>query len=64
MCNAISLPNRHIRVVDPEAALPVFLKDGSVRWVPWGVQHGELGNPLPKGAGARIKSLHEGRWSR
>ncbi len=45
----------------PEAVLPVLLKDGAHRFLPWGRREGEDG-ALPRGGWARHESILNGVW--
>lgn len=64
MCNAVGWTNHLIRFSDPDAMLPVVSRSGRIVSVPWGVPYSEPGQPMPKGACARLESVKEGRWRR
>lgn len=64
MCNGVAAPDLYIRFSDADARLPVVTRSGAIQMVPWGVHHGDLGNPMPKGPCARLDSIKAGRWRR
>jgi len=47
---------------NPQAALPVRAKDGSVQRLPWGRRKQQQSN-LPKGGWATLESIYTGRWN-
>lgn len=65
MCNGITFQSTTIMFAHPDTRLPVFARDGQVRWVPWGKHYGEgKSDGLPEGACARLESIRDGRWKR
>lgn len=45
------------------AKLPVLLKDGSIRLLPWGRRSSQKGN-LPLGGCASLDSIYAGKWDK
>jgi len=48
---------------NPQALLPVLLKDGSLNFLPWGRRKEQPGQ-LPLGGWARLESIQSGRWDK
>jgi len=48
---------------DTEVHLPVRLKDGTLKWIPWGERHG-VKSPFFQGPCARLESIKERKWDR
>lgn len=48
---------------NPQATLPVQLKNGTLMLLPWGRRKEQAGQ-LPAGGWARLDSIYAGRWNR
>lgn len=48
---------------NPNAHLPVRLKNGEISYMPWGRRKQQLGQ-LPMGGGARHDSIKQGVWNK
>jgi len=62
MCGGIEYENNKIYFPNPEARLPVRLRDGNVTWVPWGRRKKEAIGKFPNGGWARLSSIKNGKW--
>lgn len=66
MCGGIRyiIKKETVRVYfpNPQAQLPVLMKDGTVSLLPWGRRKEQEGN-LPLGGWARLDSINAGKWS-
>jgi len=62
MCGGIEYENNKIYFPNPEARLPVRLRDGNVTWVPWGRRKKEAIGKFPNGGWARLNSIKNGKW--
>ena len=63
MCSGIEYEWQMHLWKDPEARLPVRLKDGSLKWIRWGERHG-VQSPFFQGPCARLESIKERKWDR
>jgi hypothetical protein len=67
MCGGVyySANGQDIRVwfPNPKARLPVAMRSGDTRLLPWGRRHEQAGQ-LPLGGWARLDSIYAGRWDR
>lgn len=63
MCSGVEVDGRIITFADPAPELPVFLRNGEVRWLPWGARHG-VPSPWVAGTCARLDSIRAGKWDR
>jgi hypothetical protein len=52
-----------VHFAKPGAVLPVLLRSGEVRYVPWGRRQGESGR-LPLSGWARLDSVRKGTWDK
>jgi hypothetical protein len=58
-CDATADVNIHFS--NHKAVLPVLIKTGGVRWLPWGRRRQDPGQ-LPMGGWARLDRLQSGNW--
>jgi hypothetical protein len=67
MCGGVYYTHndRDVRVYfpNPGAMLPVRVRDGSIRLLPWGRRSNQAGR-LPCGGWARLDTIYGGRWDR
>lgn len=67
MCGGVEFKNggktQRIYFPNPEAALPVRLRSGTVTWLPWGRRESEA-IALPQGGWARLESVQSGTWDK
>lgn len=67
MCTAVKYLHEDalifVHFAKPGAVLPVLLRSGEVRYVPWGRHQGESGR-LPLSGWARLDSVRKGTWSK
>lgn len=61
MCSGIEYDGQLLVWKDPEVALPVLLRDGSIAYVRWGERHGVV-SPFYQGPCARLESIQAGKW--
>ena len=57
MCGGIQYQDHKIYFPQPEARLPVNLRNGGITWVVWGRRGGESSGKFPNGGWARIDSI-------
>ncbi len=62
MCGGIEYENNRIYFPNPEARLPVRLRNGLVTWVTWGRREKEAIGVFPNGGWARLDSIKSGKW--
>ncbi len=58
MCDGIEFQGKKIYFQQPEARLPVRLRDGNVTWATWGEAIGKI----PNGSWTRLSSIINGKW--
>jgi len=62
MCGGIEYENNRIYFPNPEARLPVRLRNGLATWVTWGRREKEAIGRFPNGGWARLDSIKSGKW--
>lgn len=62
MCGGIEYQENKIYFPQPDARLPVKLRDGGVTWIIWGKRKLEGSGKFPNGGWARIDSIKMGKW--
>ena len=62
MCGGIEYQDQKIYFPQPDARLPVRLRDGQVTWITWGRRKDEAIGKFPNGGWARLNSIKSGRW--
>lgn len=62
MCGGIEYQDQKIYFPQPDARLPVRLRDGNVTWVTWGRRKDEAIGKFPNGGWARLNSIKSGKW--
>ena len=62
MCGGIQYQDHKIYFPQPDAKLPVKLRNGSVTWVIWGRRKEEATGKFPNGGWARLDSIKAGKW--
>ncbi|MFZ1850887.1 MAG: hypothetical protein WAU15_01400 [Nitrosomonas sp.] len=62
MCGGIEYQGEKIYFPQPDAHLPVRLRDGNVTWITWGRRKDEVIGKFPNGGGARLNSIKSGKW--
>ena len=65
MCGGVryTIKKQTVRVYfpNPQAQLPILMKDGNISLLPWGRRKEQEGN-LPLGGWARLDSINAGKW--
>ena len=65
MCGGVryTIKKEIVRVFfpNPNAKLPIIMRDGNVSLLPWGRRKEQTGN-LPLGGWARLESIDAGKW--
>ena len=65
MCGGVryTIKKETLRVYfpNPQAQLPILMKDGNISLLPWGRRKEQEGN-LPLGGWARLDSINAGKW--
>lgn len=65
MCGGVryTINNETVRVYfpNPQAQLPILMKDGNISLLPWGRRKEQEGK-LPLGGWARLDSINAGKW--
>jgi hypothetical protein len=64
MCSAIEYLGKRYYFKDNPATLPVLLKSGQVELVRWGQSYADSDPKFPRGACARLDSVHQGKWDK
>ena len=62
MCGGIEYQDQKIFFPQPDARLPVRLRDGNVTWITWGRRKDEAIGKFPNGGWARLNSIKSGKW--
>ena len=62
MCGGIEYQDQKIYFSQPDARLPVRLRDGHVTWIAWGRRKDEATGKFPNGGWARLNSIKSGKW--
>jgi putative SOS response-associated peptidase YedK len=62
MCGGIEYQGEKIYFPQPDARLPVRLRDGHVTWITWGRRKDEVTGKFPNGGWARLDSIKMGKW--
>jgi len=62
MCGGIEYQDQKIYFSQPDARLPVRLRDGDVTWIAWGRRKDEATGKFPNGGWARLNSIKSGKW--
>ena len=63
MCGGIEYQGQKIYFPNPEARLPVLLRNGEVTWILWGNRTISSSNKrFPNGGWARLDSIKLGKW--
>jgi len=66
MCGGVryNINQESVRVYfpNPQAQLPVIMKDGNISLLPWGRRKEQEGK-LPLGGWARLDSIYAGKWN-
>ena len=62
MCGGIEYQDQKIYFPQPDARLPVRLRDGHVTWITWGRRKDEATGKFPNGGWARLNSIKSGKW--
>ena len=65
MCGGVryTIKNETVRAYfpNPQAKLPILMRDGNISLMPWGRRKEQEGN-LPLGGWARLDSINSGKW--
>ena len=62
MCGGIEYQEQKIYFPQPNARLPVRLRNGGVTWITWGKRKNEDSGKFPNGGWARLDSINAGKW--
>lgn len=62
MCGGIEYQGKKIYFPNPDARLPVRLRNGEVTWITWGRRQNEAVGEFPNGGWARLNSIKAGKW--
>lgn len=62
MCGGIDYQDEKVYFPNPEARLPVRLRNGNVTWVIWGNRKNSASGNFPNGGWARLNSIYSGKW--
>jgi len=62
MCGGVRYNSVKVYFPNPNAQLPILMKDGNISLLPWGRRKEQEGN-LPLGGWARLDSINKGKWN-
>ena len=63
MCDGIEYHGDKIYFPNPQARLPVRLRNGNVTWVTWGNRKIEANRNFPNGGWVRLDLICAGKWN-